>query len=185
MKVIYTILLCGLLTGCESVTQKFYSSKSSSYRHLIENGFVVIVPESWGMFYRVDLGMIEKDRGMSVAIPSYEWSPIVQFNHIPPEIRWQDDLAHVDVDITRAAKMTRVKVSEPLSRYNRYDGNGLRKVGESGKRRCEFIVFYPKGDLLGTRLFILLYGSPNEDALREMDEVIRSVHREPNRKMTP
>jgi hypothetical protein len=177
MKILAVILLW-LLTGCESVTRYYYSA-AGNYSPLVENGFKVNAPESWGLMSDVKLGAIERGSGMSVAIRLYEWSPIAQFNHLPPGVRWQDDLTHVDADITRAASMTNIKSSEELSRYNRYDGRGLRKVGESGKRRCELIVFYPEGELSGTRLFVLLYGSPSKDALRELDEVIGSVQREP------
>jgi hypothetical protein len=167
-------ILC-LLSGCYSVSRQFHSS-SDKVSPLSQNGFTVSAPESWFLYGETKFENTDRESGIQVAILTYERSPIIQFNKLPESVRWQDDLARMDVELSRRTQVTDVQVSDELTHYNKLNGHGLRKVGMSRNRRSEYILFYPEDELSGSRLLVILYGSPNADSLREMDEIIRSAH---------
>lgn len=118
--------------------------------------------------------------GTEVNIRNYEWSPTIEFARLRENVRWEDDLRRVDAILTQAKTITDIQVSEPLTRYNKFTGHGLRKVGTGDGRRSEYILFYPTdGEMVGTRILVILYGSPSPAALREMDALIGSVRFDP------
>lgn len=110
-----------------------------------------------------------------IGVVDYEWSPVVQFNKLGTDVKWTDDLARLDVELSRRQELRQVQIAETLTSYNKFTGHGVRKVGVSRGRQSEFIIFYPDGEMAGTRLLVLLYGSPNKVSLRELDGVIRSA----------
>jgi hypothetical protein len=167
------VILC-LLSGCYSVSRQFYSSNGNA-RLITENGFAVSAPEPWVSYTETKLDNTDKESGIQIAILTYEWSPVIQFNKLSESVRWQDDLARMEAELIRRQQLTNIQTSEELTQYNKLSGHGLRKVGMSRNRRSEWILFYPEGELGGSRLMVLLYGFPNADSLREMDEIIRST----------
>jgi hypothetical protein len=173
MKMLLIVTLC-LLTGCSSVSRQFYSS-SGTIRPLSSNGFTVEAPKSWGLFFEIDFDNGQRKKGLGTAIMRYTWSPVVQFDKLSDSVHWQDDLTRMEAELVSRAELKDIKPSESLTHYNKLSGHGLRKVGTSGGRRWEMILFYPVGELGGCRLLVILAGSPNADSLREMGEVIRSV----------
>ena len=118
--------------------------------------------------------------GTEVSIRNYQWSPTIEFARMREKVRREDDLQRVDTILTQAKTITDVQVSEQLTRYNKFNGHGLRKVGTGDGKRSEYILFYPAdGEMEGTRILVILYGSPSPAALREMDAVVASVRFDP------
>lgn len=146
---------------------------------LNSNGFTVRGPRSWGLILETHLDGSDVATGMQTAILDYEWSPVVQFNKLGAGVKWSEDMARLDAELSTRQALQQIQTIEALTTYNKFTGHGMRKVGVSRGRRSEFILFYPEGEMRGTRLLVLLFGAPNELSLRELEGIIHSVSYEP------
>ncbi|MEI9863139.1 MAG: hypothetical protein WDN00_00980 [Limisphaerales bacterium] len=176
MKVVIAILLAVLVVGCQTRyhTSCFYSPDKTQVTHIDHNGFQFEKFGSWLHFVSSDLDDSKESPGTEISIRGYEWSPIIHLNILPNSVRWQEDLPRMNAEIIRRSKLQDIRVSEELTHYNKFTGHGIRKAGKSDSYRFEYVVFYPE-EMPGTRLIVILCGSPNKASLREMDEIIDSV----------
>ncbi|HEY5044218.1 MAG TPA: hypothetical protein VIK53_19780 [Verrucomicrobiae bacterium] len=169
-------MLAALAVGCQTRyhTSYFYVPGSNPVTSVDRRGFHFQEPESWGSFNRSDFDDLENRPGTEIYIPTYEWSPIIHLNILTNSVSWQDDLPRMDAKIIQRARLQDIKVSEELTRFNKFTGHGVRKAGKSDSYRFEYVLFYPE-EMPSTRLIVILCGSPNKTSLREMDEIIGSV----------
>jgi hypothetical protein len=176
MRIIILILLAALAVGCQTRyhTSYFYFPGSNPVTSVDFRGFHFQEPESWGSFNRSDFDDSEIPAGTEIYIRGYEWSPIIHFNILTNSVSWQADLPRMDAEVMRRSRLQDIKVSEELTHYNKFTGHGVRKEGKSDSYRFEYVLFYPE-EMSGTRLIVILCGSPNKRSLREMDEIIGSV----------
>ena len=182
MKVKITILLAVLVVGCHTSyhTSDFYLPINNPVSAVNGHGFHVQTPEAWLVYDSSQFDDSEKHLGIEIYIPTYEWSPIIHFNMMTNSLGWQADLPRMDTKIIRLTSLHEITVSEDVSHFNKFTGHGIHKVGKNDKYRSEYFIFYPD-EMPGTRLVVILRGSPNKASLREMDEIIRSVSYHPDR----
>ena len=146
------------------------------------DGFQFEIAHPWA-FTSSGFEKLENPRSMSgvqIDIRGYEWTPILDFYALPKSVRWQDDLPKMVERMTTAFGLHDIKVSEELTSYNKFTGHGTRKVGTNHENhRYEYILFYPEGEMAGTRIVVILCGSPNVASRREMDAILGSVSYHP------
>jgi len=179
----YIALLFAILAvGCQTPyhTSYFYFPSKTNLISISSRGFHYQKPDSWVSWSSSVFDDSSNRPGEMLSVRAYEWSPIIHFNTLTNSVRWQDDLPRMDAEIIRRSRLQDIQTSEELTHYNKFTGHGVRKVGKSDNLRFEYILFYPEGEMTGTRIIIILCGSPNNASLREMDEIIHSVYYIPN-----
>ncbi|MEY2879903.1 MAG: hypothetical protein RLZZ15_2283 [Verrucomicrobiota bacterium] len=171
---LFFLLLIGLFAGCESVGRQIYISPGG-VRTVRDGAFTLDAPRSWGLILPTGFVTGDQKDAILIGITRYDSSPLIQFDKLPETIPWQTDLPKMKLELTRRSENQAFAMPEELTRYNKFEGHGARGVGKFEGRRLELILFYPEGELTGSRLLLTLYDSPNATALREMDEILRSV----------